>query len=238
MDSQNEPTGKGAPRRAEVLVVDDMADARAAAVRIVGDQGWQAAEAVDGRSALAALARSRFDLVILDLGLPDMPGRDVLTEIRRASDTPVIVVTGLDDENVRVDALLGGADDYVTKPFSARELVARATAVLRRARLAGPGRVEFGSLVIDFDEERAFVDGVDRGLRPREFALLACLAGEPRRVFSTDALLRAVWRSNAEWQDAATVGEHVRRLRRRIEADPTNPRWILSRRGSGYWFED
>ena len=160
---------------------------------------------------------------------------------------PVILLTGRSAEADKVLGLRSGADDYVLKPFSPDELVARVETVLRRSgRLSGPaalpepaaGRVlEFGGLEVDLDSREVRVAGRHVAMTAREFDLLAFLASAPRRVFSREQLLRQVWDSSTEWQADATVTEHVRRIRRKIEPDPDQPRWVLTIRGAGYRFE-
>jgi DNA-binding response OmpR family regulator len=223
-------------RRPVVLVVDDAPEAQAAATAAVEGAGWAAIAASTGAQAVRAVEAGDVHLVVLDLGLPDLDGMRVLDQIRLRSDVAIIVATGRDDLAVRLDALERGADDYLTKPFSMRELTARIGAVLRRTRAVEPDALTFDDLVIDFVRRGATVGDVDCELRPKEFELLAYLALEPGRVHSRDELLRSVWRSSSEWQVVNTVAEHVRRLRKKIERDPDAPRFILSRRGAGYWF--
>jgi DNA-binding response OmpR family regulator len=161
------------------------------------------------------------------------------------SDLPVIFVTGRGAETDKVVGLRMGADDYVVKPFSAPELVARIHSVLRRARPAGtaagaPGEGEafdFGRLRVDCATREVTVDGRDVAMTAREFDLLAFMVQSPRRVFSREQLLSNVWESSTAWQDPATVTEHIRRIRRKIEDDPDSPRWLVTVRGIGYRFE-
>lgn len=221
-----------------VLVVDDEAAIRVAVSRALEAVGFRVEEAEDGAAALTA-ARSRPpDAVILDLGLPGMNGIDVLAELRRTSKVPILVLSGRADETDRVTALEMGADDYVVKPFLAKELAARVRSLLRRAGMVGgPAQMDFGALVIDTDAREVTLDGVVVGLTTKEFELLAYLASTPRRVISREELLRSVWDSSAEWQDADTITEHVRRVRRKIEPTPDSPTWIATVRGAGYRFE-
>jgi DNA-binding response OmpR family regulator len=174
--------------------------------------------------------------------LPARNGLDVLGDLRRTSDIPVILVSARAEEDDRVAGLRLGADDYVTKPFSAAELSARVESVLRRsvmrrAPATSDGRLAFEGLAIDLRTREVRVAGAKVEMTAKEFDLLAYLAGEPREVFSRDELLRQVWGSSSNWQSDATVTEHVRRLRRKIEDDPDNPRWIATVRGAGYRFE-
>lgn len=222
-----------------VLVVDDAHDAREAARRALERAGFAVSEAADGDEALEALAdlTPRPDLVLLDLAMPGMGGLEVLTQIRKTSALPVIVLSGRGEESERVVALEMGADDYVVKPFLVRELPARIRSVLRRSRPAESPRMEFGALEIRLAEREVLVRGERVETTAKEFDLLAKLASEPRRVFSRAQLLEEVWGSSRDWQDPATVTEHIRRLRRKIEDDAEEPRWLQTVRGVGYRFE-
>jgi DNA-binding response OmpR family regulator len=237
----------GATRR--VLVVDDEPLMRGVIKRLLGIEGYEVLEAEDGTGALEMLRKEPPDIVLLDVNLPLRDGLDILGDLRSVSDVPVILVSARGEEADRVVGLKMGADDYVVKPFSAAELSARVATVLRRARpaaaapAAGPAestaanRLEFGGLSIDLGSREVFVDGQLVETTAKEFDLLTFLAGSPRQVFSRRQLLEHVWDSSAEWQQEATVTEHVRRLRRKIEHDPDNPRWVTTSRGVGYRFE-
>jgi DNA-binding response OmpR family regulator len=178
--------------------------------------------------------------MILDVMLADADGRELLVEVRRTSDVPVILLTARGKEMDRVVGLKMGADDYVVKPFSPAELAARVATVLRRSRPAGgPARraMDFGELYIDPASREVRRQGEVVELTAKEFDLLTFLAESPRRVFTREQLLDQVWDSRPEWQDPATVTEHIRRIRRKIEDDPDRPRWITTLRGVGYRFE-
>lgn len=222
-----------------VVVVEDGADVRRLVVSLLEADGFRAVEATDGEEALAAVAEHSPDLVILDLGLPRVGGIEVLARLRQHSSVAVIVLSARSEEADRVLALELGADDYVSKPFSPRELLARVHAVLRRQPESptDTAMLHFDGLEIDLGAREVRVDGDVVGLRNRQFGLLAFLASSPRQVFSREQLLRAVWNSSAEWQDDRTVTEHVRRLRVLIERDPESPRWLVTVRGAGYRFE-
>jgi DNA-binding response OmpR family regulator len=221
-----------------VLVVDDDEQIRAAVHRALETEGFRVEEAADGRAALEAARGRTPDAVILDLGLPGMSGLDVLAGLRRASNVPILVLSGRAEEADRVTALELGADDYVVKPFLARELAARVRSLLRRAGMtSADSRLAFDGLVIDTESREVVVNGQSADLTAKEFDLLAYLATAPRRVVSREELLRSVWDSSAEWQDADTVTEHVRRVRRKIEPDPAGHGWITTVRGVGYRFE-
>jgi DNA-binding response OmpR family regulator len=162
----------------------------------------------------------------------------VLRRVREDNAVPVIVLSGMSDEADRIVGLELGADDYVVKPFSPRELVARVRSVLRRTRgTASAGKVEFDDLLIDLTTREVWARGEMVELRRREFDLLAHLASSPRQVFTRDQLLLGVWEVEPEWQGAATVSEHVHRLRAKIEVDPAHPTRIVTVRGVGYRFE-
>ena len=172
--------------------------------------------------------------------LPGTDGLSILRQLRTAGDVPVILLTARADEIDRVLGLELGADDYVVKPFSPRELAARVRTVLRRAtHAASDGRapVEFGQLRIDPTTREVTVDGDGVDLTPKEFDLLYTLARSPRQVFSRRQLLSQVWDSAPEYQDSATVTVHVGRLRQKLEDNPDNPRWITTVWGVGYRFE-
>jgi two-component system, OmpR family, phosphate regulon response regulator PhoB len=225
--------------RRDILVVEDDDQVRAVLVRYLGGKGYQVHQAADGQAALDALAAQPFDLVLLDIGLPAVDGLDVLRRMRADGSTPVILLTGQADEIDRIVGLELGADDYVAKPFSTREVEARIRSVLRRTAPApAPESVlEFPGLRIDLPAREVAVLGVPVEMPAREFDLLVTLASRPREAFTRERLLQEVWSSSAEWQDASTVTEHVRRLRQRLEADPGQPRWIVTVRSVGYRFE-
>lgn len=223
-----------------MLVVDDEPTVREVVVGYLRRDGHDVSVAADGHAAIALLDTQPFDLVVLDMMLPGVNGLDILRRIRSAGDMPVIMLTARAEESDRVAGLELGADDYVVKPFSPRELAARVNGVLRRAaprpRVAD-ARLEFGGLVIDSRSREVHLDGALIDMTPKEFDVLAHLAASPRQVFSRADLLRDVWQSSPEWQDSATVTVHVRRIRNKIEVDPENPRRITTVWGVGYRFE-
>ncbi len=225
--------------RPQILVVDDEEDVRDMIAEYLQDEGFRVHEAADGDGALAALSQNQVDLVLLDVMLPSRDGFDVLSAIRRSSEVPVILVTGRGQETDRIVGLRMGADDYVVKPFSLGELAARIRSVLRRAGQGGPQgkRLEYDGLAIDLATRDVVAGERKVDLTAKEFDLLAFLAAAPRQVFSREQLLSKVWESSSEWQDPATVTEHVRRVRHKIEADPDHPRWVCTVRGVGYRFE-
>jgi two-component system phosphate regulon response regulator PhoB len=225
-------------RRARILVVDDDVDVRTLLQRALGAEGFDV-DAVDGgQAARKAMALAPPDLVVLDLSLEGEDGLDVLGTLRKEGDVPVILLTGRGAEHDRVLGLKLGADDYLVKPFSPVELAARITSVLRRSgRSAPPPSLDHGDLVLDLSTREVVVRGGSVDLTAKEFDLLAFLVSSPRQVFAREQLLRQVWSSSSEWQDPATVTEHVRRIRRKIEENPDKPRWITTVRGVGYRFE-
>ena len=199
--------------------------------------GYHVQTAVDGAAARRLLDDFKPDLVVLDVMLPSLSGFEVLSEIRRNGDLPVILLTARAEEADRVAGLELGADDYVVKPFSPRELVARVRSVLRRSTprpVSGP--IEFDGVEVDVGRRVAIVSGIPVELTAKEFDLLAFLVGHARQVFSRSDLLERVWGSSAEWQDPATVTVHIRRIRMKIERDPQNPRWLQTVWGVGYRF--
>jgi two-component system phosphate regulon response regulator PhoB len=223
---------------ATILVVDDDDSIRRVLARALGAEGFAVEAVADARAALASVAGGEPDLVVLDLVLGPDDGLDVMAAIRRTSDVPIILLTGRGEEHERVLGLKLGADDYLVKPFSPAELAARITSVLRRTQKVVPGSgFDFGELRIDLATREVFVLDQLVEMTAKEFDLLAFLAASPRQVFAREQLLRQVWDSSSEWQDSATVTEHVRRVRRKIESDPDSPRWVKTVRGVGYRFE-
>ncbi len=224
-----------APKR--VLVVDDEATVRDVVARYLERDGMVVDQAVDGGGAIEALTRHP-DLIILDVMIPGVNGLDVLRAVRRAGETPVILLTARSEETDRVVGLELGADDYVVKPFSPRELAARVRSVLRRSRVRpSEQRLAFDGLTIDTAAREVFVGDELVRVRAREFDLLVFLASSPRQVFSRTQLLEQVWDTPGGLQDLSTVTVHVRRLRNKLEADVLHPRWIVTVWGIGYRFE-
>ncbi len=231
IDRQNGDTSR------RVLVVDDEPTVREVVARYLERDGMIVEQASDGAQALDALKRHP-DLVVLDIMIPGTTGLEILREIRQGGETPVILLTARSDETDRVVGLELGADDYVVKPFSPRELAARVRSVLRRSRVRPSAeRLAFDGLIIDTAARDVYVAGQRVQMRPREFDLLAFLATSPRQVFSRSQILERVWDSPAEFQDLSTITVHVRRLRNKIETDPLHPRWITTVWGVGYRFE-
>jgi DNA-binding response OmpR family regulator len=223
-------------------VVDDDPTVRDVVARYLGDAGYRVDLAADGDDALRAAAAGRPDAVVLDLMLPTIPGLEVCRALRAAPFPPAIVMlTALGEEDDRIRGLELGADDYVTKPFSPRELVLRVGSVLRRASPAdGAAGAEAGPLVdgdlqVDPGGRRATLAGAELALTTREFDLLVFLVAHPGRAFTRAELLALVW--GWEFGDQSTVTVHVRRLREKIEADPTHPQRIATIWGTGYRYD-
>jgi DNA-binding response OmpR family regulator len=221
-----------------VLVVDDEPMVRDVLERYLRLEGFEVATAGDGQQALERFAEDRPHLVLLDLMLPRIDGLEVFRRMRAASTTPVIMLTARGEETDRVVGLELGADDYVTKPFSPREVIARVRAVLRRTE-GGPGAngsLVYGELTIDRARREVRIGERDVHLTRKEFDLLEHLASSPGVTFTRTALLESVW--DFAWDgDTATVTVHVRRLREKIEDDPSAPRHLVTVWGVGYRFE-
>jgi DNA-binding response OmpR family regulator len=226
-------------RRAVVLVVDDEETIAEVVARYLDRAGYDTSVAHDGEQAIATAERVRPDLVVLDLMLPRVGGLEVMRRLRAARADPpaVILLTARGEEAERIAGLRLGADDYVVKPFSPGELVARVDAVLRRVEppREGAAPIEAGDLVIDVAGRRVTVAGAEIVLTQREFDLLLFLARHPGQVFSRDQLMDAVWQYSF-YTDTSTVTVHVRRLRAKLEPDPATPRWIETVWGVGYRF--
>jgi DNA-binding response OmpR family regulator len=220
-----------------VLVVDDEPTIREIVVRYLARDGYHTLEAADGDRARELVDTERPDLVVLDLMLPGMDGLELCRWIRTRSHLPVIMLTARGEETDRIIGLELGADDYVTKPFSPRELAARVRTVLRRAEPVGTNeeRLAFDGLVIDSSTRRVTKQGRPLRLTAREFELLWFLASHPERVFSREHLMRKVWGYSAAL-DTGTVTVHVRRLREKIEDEPSCPRHLETVWGVGYRF--
>jgi DNA-binding response OmpR family regulator len=219
-----------------VLVVDDEPSVRDVVVRYLRQAGYATLEAGDGAEARSLLEHEMPSLIVLDLMLPGIDGLSLCRWIRERSETPVIMVTALGEESDRLTGLEVGADDYLTKPFSPRELVARVKAVLRRSSPpTNMERIEFGAVVIDPVRREALKAGSPLRLTTLEFDLLWFLASTPDRVFDRGELMERVWGYTSEL-DTGTVTVHVRRLRAKIEDDPSRPRHLETVWGSGYRF--
>ncbi|KUN24142.1 two-component system response regulator [Streptomyces antibioticus] len=230
-----QPNGDGGPSR--ILVVDDDPTVAEVVAGYLDRAGYVVDRADDGPTALARAAAHRPDLVVLDLMLPGMDGLEVCRRMRGHGPVPVIMLTARGDEDDRILGLEVGADDYVTKPFSPRELVLRVESVLRRSRPAPPSGQRLGAagLALDPEARRATKNDTELALTLREFDLLAFFLRHPGRAFAREDLMREVW--GWDFGDLSTVTVHVRRLRGKIEDDPARPRLIQTVWGVGYRFD-
>lgn len=231
--------------RGRILVVDDEPSLRDLITLTLEREGYAVTSRSSGEEALAERTQD-YDLAILDVMLPGKDGFEVCRELRRKSSLPIIMLTARSDTMDKVLGLELGADDYVTKPFEARELVARVRTILRRVEearreaesrqaAAEPERLEAGDLVLSLTERQAYLEGRSIPLTPKEFALLEALMSQPGRVWTRELLLERVWGYDFAG-DTRTVDIHVQRLRKKIEPSPSEPRFIQTVHGAGYRF--
>lgn len=224
-----------------ILVVDDEPMVREVLSQYLAADGFSVVEAGDGDEAVAAVTEHNPDLVLLDLMLPKRNGLDVLSFIRSTSQLPVILLTARGEESDRVRGLEAGADDYVAKPFSAREVVARVRSVLRRSNdSSAPAQemiTEFGDITVDPSRWVVSKAGQPVDLPRKEFELLNCFLAHPGEALTREDLLQKVWSSSTDWQDPSTVTVHVRRLRGRLETDASKPVHFVTVFGVGYRFD-
>ena len=223
-----------------VLVVEDEPTVSEVVERYLRREGYEVAVASDGLEGLRLAQKWAPELVVLDLMLPQVDGLEVCRQLRRESQVPIIILTARGEETDRVVGLEMGADDYMVKPFSLRELVARIKSVLRRAS-AGPvqaagGTLQFENLTINLLTREVIAGGKDVRLTAKEFDLLVFFASNPGQVFARDQLMDRVW-DYTYAADSSTVTVHIRRLREKIEADPMRPKYIKTVWGVGYKFE-
>lgn len=219
-----------------ILVVDDEPVVRDLMTRYLARDGFDVRAESDGASALEAYEPGAFDLLLLDVMLPGVDGIEILRRVRALDPVPVIMLTAKVEEGDRILGLDLGADDYVTKPFSPAEVVARVRAVLRRAVTDGNGVIDAGDLVLDPRSREARLDGSRLDLTPKEFEILELMAANPREVFSRGALLEELW-DFAYSGNPDTVTVHIRRLREKIERDPSAPKHLVTVWGAGYRFD-
>ena len=227
-----------------VLIVEDEDNILEAVRYNLIKEGYEVVSAGDGEAGLDLARTANPDLVILDIMLPKLDGFQVCQLIRRETDTPIIMLTAKGEETDRVVGLELGADDYVTKPFSIRELLARVRALLRRSNLTNQNRraealsyVRTGNLTLDLARHQATINDQPLNLKPREFALLVLLVSNNGRAFSRNQILEELW-SHDYIGDVRTVDVHIRWLREKIEVDPSAPKRIITIRGKGYRFEE
>jgi DNA-binding response OmpR family regulator len=247
MAKKKEKEKKSSEQKSRILVVEDDLTLLETLEYNLAGEGYEVITASDGLTALEVTREEQPDLLVLDLMLPRLDGFEVCRILRRETSVPILMLTARTDEVDRVVGLEVGADDYLTKPFSMRELLARVRALLRRVRLireemareqgvSGTEQLVFGDLVIDLDRREVLVRGESLRLKPKEFDLLVFLARHPGMALSRDLLLQRVW----GWDyggGSRTVDVHVRWLREKVEADPANPERIVTVRGVGYCFE-
>jgi two-component system alkaline phosphatase synthesis response regulator PhoP len=217
-----------------VLVVDDDVKTVELVKLYLNRDGYRVLTAYDGNTALRIARESRPDLIVLDLMLPGMNGLDVCRTLRQESDVPIIMLTAMTTDDDRLTGLNLGADDYVTKPFSPRELAARVRAVLRRLPgERGPDKIEYGSLSVNFLKHEAYLDGRPLNLTPIEFKILGVLIKEPGRVFSRAQIIDKALGHDFDSFDR-TIDVHILKLRRKLEPDPHHPIYIKTIYGAGY----
>lgn len=221
-----------------VLVVEDEESYRDPLTYLLRREGFEVSQAATGPDALTEFGRNGADIVLLDLMLPGMSGTEVCRQIRATSSVPVIMVTARDEEVDKVLGLEFGADDYVTKPYSSRELIARIRAVLRRGGgpAAAPPTLEAGPVQLDVERHQVTVAGQKISMPLKEFELLEMFLRNPGRVLTRQHLINSIWGVD-HFGDAKTVDVHVKRLRAKIEADPSQPALITTVRGLGYKLE-
>lgn len=222
-----------------ILVVEDEASLREPLVYLLQKEGYDVVEAEDGNDALRVFRDHGADLILLDLMLPGMNGNEVCREIRTFSNVPIIMLTAKDAEIDKVVGLEIGADDYVTKPYSTRELLARMKAIMRRQVEPGAntaGKLVAGPVTMDVDRHEVTVSGVKVSMPLKEFELLELLMENVNRVLTRGQIIDRVWGSNY-YGDTKTLDVHVKRIRSKIEEDPSRPRHLLTVRGLGYKFE-
>jgi two-component system response regulator ResD len=235
-------SGVGAAPRRRVLVVDDEASIREVVAQYLALDGFTVAQAADGPEALRLAEAQPPDLVVLDLMLPGLDGVEVCRRLRARSAVPIVMLTARGEEADKLNGFDVGADDYVTKPFSPRELVVRVRAIFRRVEatqvpaMVLDDSVHVGSLVIHTQLRTVLRDGIPLDLTAKEFDLLHFLAGHPNQVFTRQQLLDHVW-DIGYFGDASTVTVHIRRLREKVELDPARPRLVKTVWGVGYKFE-
>jgi DNA-binding response OmpR family regulator len=205
------------------------------------NEGYSVDAAYDGMEALQKIRGGNFDLIVLDLMLPELSGLEVCAKVREFSNVPIIMLTAKSEDADKIIGLESGADDYLAKPFNIAELKARIRAILRRASAAahvnGDNSFEMGKVRLDYNSRNVFIEGKKIDLTTKEFDLLDLLIKNPGRVYSRENMLNIVW--GYEYPgDVRTVDVHIRRLREKIESDPAQPEFVLTKWGVGYYFND
>jgi DNA-binding response OmpR family regulator len=225
-----------------ILLVDDEQSIQTLLSYPLRKDGYHVTSALDGAEALRRFEEGRFDLVILDLMLPQMGGVEVCRQLRSRSQVPIIMLTAKGSETDKVAGLEVGADDYITKPFSMREFRSRVKAALRRSRMGAEtkesgGAIECEDLTIDFDRRMVTLEDEEIRVTYVEFEILGALARSPGRVLTRETLLEHVW-GDSEYRDPRTVDVHIRHLREKLEQDPKEPEYLFTVRGVGYRFRE
>ena len=220
----------------DILVVEDEDNIREVIGRYLEREGFNVREAADGYAALDAISENEPDLIVMDLMLPGIDGLTLTRQVQQQSGTPIIILTARGDTSDRIRGLDWGADDYLPKPFSPRELVSRIHAVLRRVGEATISEIAFGEVTVAHCSRQVEVSGQSVSLTAREFDLLWFMAGHPNQVFSRESLLDNVWGLDFSG-DPSTVTVHMRHLREKVEQDPSAPRHLVTVWGVGYRFD-
>lgn len=232
--------------RSKVLIVEDEKNIVDILRFNLSREGYETMEAYDGATGLSLALEQDPDIILLDLMLPGMDGFEVCQTLRKKGrSTPVLMITAREEEKDKILGLELGADDYITKPFSVRELLARVKANIRRAKMPSPvlapshetNQIELGRILIDLDSAAVFKDGTALDLTQREYKLLKYLGAQAGKVFSRQELMETVWNYEGYVGDVRGVDVTVRRLREKLEDDPAQPGFIMTRRGIGYYFE-
>jgi two-component system, OmpR family, response regulator len=227
---------------ARILLVDDEQSIQQLLSYPLRKDGYHVTSALDGSEALRRFEEGRFDLVILDVMMPQMGGVEVCRQLRSQSQVPIIMLTAKGSETDKVAGLEVGADDYITKPFSMREFRSRVKAALRRSRMGGGetyegGAIGHGELTIDFDRRMVTLRDSEVKVTYVEFEILGALARSPGRVLTRETLLEHVW-GDSDYRDPRTVDVHIRHLREKLEQDPKEPEYLFTVRGVGYRFRE
>lgn len=223
----------------KILVVEDEESIRESLAFLLNKEGYEVKTIVNGTEAVEAFEKFNPDLVLLDIMLPGLSGVEVTKKIRQKSQTPIIMLTAKDTELDKVLGLEIGADDYVTKPFSGRELLARIKALLRRTGevISSEGALKVGPIEIDQDRHQVLIRGQENSMPLKEFELLLYLTQNSGRVLTRNQLIDRIWGSDY-FGDTKTLDVHMKRLRARVEKDPTNPKYLQTVRGVGYKFDN